>query len=186
MVLRSVPYHASVPRRLASASPPCSCGGARAFFWGGLAPTWRDGDLRRATSCSPNSSAPQHPHHLFSLVPEERPHCSRGVTPPSQHGDVPLGAISGLLCSCGGHPGIAVPLLSCACGWGGVTLPSWCRAGVRCGMGRDNVSRLRPPCPVEGPLATQQGWGSPEEVRMLPDVAQKMEIDGIFPEGQYL
>lgn len=128
---RSVPYHAFVPRRLASASPPCSCGCAGAFLWGRLARTCRDGDLRTATPCSPHvlgSSAPQGPHHPLSSVPEERPHCSRGVTTPSQHGDVLPGAIPGLLCS-SKVAGIAVFLLSCACGWGGVTLPSWRRAG---------------------------------------------------------
>lgn len=52
-------------------------------------------------------------------------------------------------------------------------------------MGRDYRSRLRPPCPMEGCLA-ECGWGSPEEVRMLPDVAKKIELDGIFPERQYL
>lgn len=42
-----MPYHAFVPRRLASASPPCSCGCAGAFLWGGLARTWRDGGLQK-------------------------------------------------------------------------------------------------------------------------------------------
>lgn len=114
MVRRSVPYHAFMPRRSASASPPCSCSRAGAFLWGRLAPTGRDGGLRTATPCTLrtlDSSPPRHPHHLFGSVPSARARCGHG-------GSLPAGmerCSQELLCRRGEHPGMAVPLLSCAC-----------------------------------------------------------------------
>lgn len=37
----------------------------------------------------------------------------------------------------------------------------------------------------ESPSSSLLSVTSPEEVRMLPDVAKKKKLDGIFPEGQY-
>lgn len=144
MVRRSVPYHAFMPRRSASASPPCSCSRAGAFLWGGLACTRRMGGLRMATPCSPRalgSSPLQHPHHLSSSVPAARAHCGHGGSTPGQHREIFPGAISGLLWRRGEHTGVAASLVSCACGRGWWDPPQPLQSGSQMRQGQGECIR---------------------------------------------
>lgn len=75
---------------------------------GGMGDVDRHPLLPKCTGLFPTaaSSSP------LQRVPAARPHCSHGDSTPGWHGDMFPGAISGLLCRCGEHPGMAAPLLS--------------------------------------------------------------------------
>lgn len=68
---------------------------------------------------------------------------------------------------------------------GDATLHNQCRAGATCGSGRDSALGLGSPCPMESPLpAPCQGWmellggcSILKEVRALPGIDKKMELD---------
>lgn len=104
MVRRSVPYHAFMPRRSASASPPCSCSRAGAFLWGGLAAAGHP--LHPGRCALPCRGTPQWTEvagfssELLAGTRSSSWRRCQGVT----HAGVRS------------TPGMAAPLLSCACG----------------------------------------------------------------------
>lgn len=154
MVRRSVPYHAFMPRRSASASPPCSCSRAGAFFWGGLAHTGRDGGRGWPPP------APQvHwalPHCSILITSSVSPCSDSPLRPWRQHsrpawGHVPRSNFRAAVQVWGAPWDGCTPSLMCVAE-GGATLPDQCRVGARRGRGRDSALGLGPPCPTEIPL----------------------------------
>ena len=145
MVRQSVPYHAFMPRRSASTSPPCSCSRAEAFLWGGLARTGRAGGRGQPPPAPQVHWALSHHNTLITSSAwslQREPTVAMEAALSAGTGRCSQEQVQGCCAGVGSTLGWLRPFFHVRVAEGGATLPDRCRAGARCGRGRDSALGL--------------------------------------------